>query len=100
MTSISEGCASIAHKVLSHCLAELLSHVTMKRAKETWPSVQFSRVPTFRVGSSKGKKMKVSGIQKRDSSYKREESLREEYLIDSGRKDFTVITKGKQTTFT
>lgn len=73
----------------------------MERVKKIWPLVQFHCIPTLRVVSSKGKKMKVSGTQERYTSYNREESLREKYFNRlRGRKDFTVIRKGKQTTFT
>lgn len=42
--------------------------------------MQFSWVPTLRIVSSKGIKMKVSGTQERYSGYKKEESLRETYF--------------------
>lgn len=48
-----------------------------------------------------GGKMKVSGTQEKDASYNREEPLRQKYFNRlRGRKDSTVIRKGKQTTFT
>lgn len=88
--------------MLSYCLVELWSDVTHRKGEE---NKAFNAVQLHsNAGSCEfkgGKKMKVSGTQEIYASYNREEPLREkDFNRLRGRKDFTVIRKGKQTTFT